>query len=110
MKGVNVIMNLLKKIANLFVSSTDDRGFWIYVRCTRCGEKLRTRIDLMTDLTVRYGEGNGKDVYYTRKTLIGSNLCFQPIEATLTFDIQRQLIDKQITGGEFITKEEFEVE
>ena len=103
-------MNLFKKIANLFVRSADDRGFWIYVRCNRCGEKLKTRIDLITDLTVRFGEGGGGDVYYTRKTLIGSNLCFQPIEATLTFDVRRQLIDKEIIGGEYITKEEFEAE
>ncbi len=103
-------MNLLKKIGSLFLSSAGDRGLWIYVRCNRCGEKLKTRIDIMTDLTVRYGESNGEDVYYTRKTLIGSELCFQPIEATLTFDLRRQLIDKQITGGEFITKQEFEEE
>jgi len=103
-------MNLLQKIASLFIRSADDRGFWIYIRCNRCGEKLRTRVDLMTDLTVRYGESGSQDVYYTRKTLIGSNLCFQPIEATLSFDLRRQLIDKQITGGEFITKEEFEAE
>ncbi len=103
-------MNLLQKIASLFIRSADDQGFWIYIRCNRCGEKLRARVDLMTDLTVRYGEGGGGDVYFTRKTLIGSNLCFQPIEATLTFDLRRQLIDKQVTGGEFITKEEFEAQ
>jgi hypothetical protein len=103
-------MNLLKKISNLLVRSADDRGFWIYVQCNRCGEKLSTRVDLMADLTVRYSEGGGADVYYTRKTLIGSELCFQPIEATLTFDVRRQLIDKEITGGEYITKEEFEAE
>ena len=103
-------MNLLEKISSLFIRSADDHGFWIYVRCSRCGEKLRTRVDLMNDLTVRYGEGGGEDVYYTRKTLIGSSLCFQPIEVTLTFDLRRQLIDKQITGGEFISKAEFEAQ
>ena len=103
-------MNLLKKIGDLFVRSEDDQGLWIYVRCSRCGEKLKTRVDLLTDLTVRYGEGGSEDAYFTRKTLIGSDLCFQPIEATLTFDLRRQLLDKQITGGEFITKEEFDAE
>jgi hypothetical protein len=103
-------MNLLEKIASLFIRSADDHGFWIYVRCNRCGEKLRARVDLFSDLTVRYGEGGVEDVYYTRKTLIGSSLCFQPIEATLTFDLRRQLVGKEITGGEFITKEEFEAQ
>jgi hypothetical protein len=101
-------MKLLKKISKLFAA--EDRGFYIYVKCSRCGEKLSARVDLMADLTVRFSEDGGEDVYYTRKTLIGSNLCFQPIEATLTFDVRRKLIGEDITGGEYITKEEFEAE
>ena len=104
-------MKLIKKIAGfLTASGSPDRGFRIYTRCDRCGEKLSTRIDLYTDLTIRYAEGGGKDVYYTRKGIIGSGLCFEPIEVILTFDPKRNLVEKEISGGQFITAEEFEGE
>ena len=111
MKMVDVEMNLLKKIASLF-STSDDQGrvYWIYAQCDRCGEKLKTRVDLHNDLSINFGEGDEEDLYYTRKDIVGSGMCFAHIEATLTFDLNRRLIQKQMTGGKFITREEFEAE
>ena len=111
MKMVDIVMNLLKKIASLFVSSDDQgRVYWVYAQCDRCGEKLKTRVDLHNDLSIKYGEDDAEDLYYTRKDLIGSGLCFAPIEVILTFDLGRRLIQKQMTGGKFITREEYEAE
>jgi hypothetical protein len=46
--------------------------------------------------------------YFSRKVLIGSRGCFEPIEVKLTFDPQRRLISREITGGQFTSKEEYE--
>ncbi len=103
-------MGLLKKISAWFGSAegSDDRSYWIYTRCNRCGEKIRARIDLQNDLTPRYDEA--QMTYYCRKVLIGEGRCFQKIEVLLTFDPQRRLSDQQISGGELITKEAYYAE
>jgi hypothetical protein len=40
--------------------------------------------------------------YICRKVIVGSQRCYQPIDVSLTFDSRRRLVDKQITGGQFI--------
>lgn len=102
-------MGLFKTLASLFAprEARDRYAWWLYVQCDRCGEKLRTRIDLRNDLSVQYGEVDGKVTYFCRKTLTGSGRCFQPIEAGLTFDAGRRLIERQIRGGRFLSEEEY---
>lgn len=85
---------------NLFGVSSDKRGdkyFTFQVKCSRCGEILEGRVDLDNDLSLN-DEGNG---FLVRKGLIGGNRCFQQIEVELIFDSSRQLIEKNISGGEF---------
>jgi hypothetical protein len=45
-----------------------------------------------------------------RKGVIGSGetRCFQTIEVRLTFDAQKRLVSREISGGAFISQEEFE--
>jgi len=81
----------------------DRSGYWIYVRCLRCGELIKTRIDLRNDLSLREGGG-----FVVSKMLVGSQRCFERVEVTLTFDDNRQLIEREIVRGDFITAEEFE--
>ena len=102
-------MNLLKKLASLFTPDgrQDAYAYWVYVRCSRCGEKLRTRIDLRNDLSVRYSDTEGDTTYFCRKMLVGGGRCFQQIEVALVFDGRRQLIDRQVRGGRFISEEEY---
>lgn len=104
-------MSVLKKITSLFSSESSERdkdALWLYVRCDRCGEKIKTRIDLLRDLTPRYGEDGDVKSYFLRKVLVGSQGCFQPIEVRLTFDARRNVLSQEITGGHFITEEEYE--
>ncbi len=80
-------------------------GYWIYVRCRRCGEVIKTRLD------PRHGLSETDDgSYIARKTLVGNQLCFERIEVTLTFDKRRNLIDRQISRGEFITAADYAAE
>jgi len=96
-------MGFLDSLKSLFAGggAQDETGYWIYVRCRRCGEVIKTRIDLRNDLSPGEEEG-----YVITKTLVGDKLCFERIEVTLTFDENRQLIGREITRGEFITAEE----
>lgn len=87
----------------MFSAAGDEQagtGCWVYVRCKRCGEVIKTRIDLQSDLSQQEQGG-----YLTRKTLVGNQHCFERIEVELTFDKQRRLVGRQISGGDFITVE-----
>ena len=101
-------MNFLKKLGKLLSASPDKTpAYWLYVQCNHCGEKIKTRVNLYNDLSIRYGENNEEDSYFCRKVIIGTERCYRPIEVELTFDRNRKLKDQQITGGQFISKDEF---
>ncbi len=103
-------MSFLKKIVSALSPNgvEDGDALWVYVRCHKCGEAIKTRLDLKHDLSPDYSaEGRVAD-YVLRKVLIGSQRCFEPIEVKLTFDPQRRVISREITGGQFISKEEYE--
>jgi hypothetical protein len=101
-------MGFLKKLSQLFAGDGEENIHREYVRCSRCGEKIAARVNLSSELTPQYGEGEG--AYHVRKGVLGSGetRCFQMIEVDLYFDQDKRLISRYITGGEFITKEEFE--
>lgn len=71
--------------------------YTVAVQCARCGETLHARIHLGNELSATEAGG-----FFCRKVLIGSQRCYQPVEIELTFDAQRQVLDRQITGGRFI--------
>lgn len=100
-------MGFFNKLSKLFSSpgGDDTRAYWIYARCKRCGEKIRTRVDLSNDLSLDYG--GDQTTYFTRKVLIGEGRCFERIEVRLTFDKDRRLINREISGGEFISEVQF---
>jgi hypothetical protein len=104
-------MGIMRWLANLISPPIkgDENALWIYVRCARCGETISTRVDLRNDLSLKFGEEAGADTeditYFCRKVLVGQERCYQRVEVELTFDQRRQLIDRQISGGEFIEEE-----
>jgi hypothetical protein len=98
-------MGFLDSIKSLFGdggAESDASGYYVYVRCRRCGEPIMTRIDVRNELSQR-DEGG----YVVRKTLVGNRRCFERIEVTLVFDAERRLAERTIERGEFITAEEF---
>jgi hypothetical protein len=100
-------MDFMKKLAELLGGKGEGNIRREYVRCARCGEKLAVRVNLNGELTPQYEEGEG--AYYVRKGVSGSGetRCFQMIEVELYFDYDKRLVSRYITGGEFITKDEF---
>jgi len=95
-------MGLVKKLSSLLTGSPKEPSFWIAVQCDRCGEIIRTRVDLNNDLSAEYGEGEGETAYYSRKVLIGKEGCYVPIEVELKFDAHRNLVEKRVQGGKFM--------
>lgn len=97
-------MSLFKRVREALSGSSPSGGqssfYDIPVRCRRCGEVLIARINLQNDLSIDYERGG----YYVRKLVSGSgaNRCFQAIEVRLTFDQDKQLIDREIAGGTFV--------
>ena len=101
-------MDIFKRISEYFSSpsNVDNAGLWVFVRCRKCGEALKTKVDLDHDLSVDY-YGEGDQSYLNRKTMVGGSGCFQRIEIELIFNHKRQLINREISGGKFIEEEEY---
>jgi hypothetical protein len=80
-------------------------AYRIYAQCSRCGEPLRARIDLVNDPSQ---EDDG--TYIVRKALLGgTRRCYQTVDVTLHFNTDRsQVLDREIGGGRFITAEEYQ--
>jgi hypothetical protein len=94
-----VTMGFLKNLFGGGAAKSEKRYYTFHVKCNRCSEIIEGRVDLDNDLSIEY-EGD-QTVYYVRKGLIGNNRCFQQIEVELKFDSSRQLLEQNITGGQF---------
>jgi len=94
-------MNLLQKLFGGSSAKSEQRYYTFSVKCNRCGEVIEGHVDLNNDLSVEYGEGG--DVFQAHKTLIGENRCFQRMEVELKFTSARELIERQVTGGQFVS-------
>ena len=99
-------MKWLENIKKIFQKPADDRNYWVYVKCNRCGEIVKGRVDLYNHLSIEYGEEKSGNTFFCRKVLIGSNRCYQQITVEMTFADNRKLIDRQITGGKFVSEDE----
>ena len=93
-------MGFLKKLFSNEPVKPEKHYYTFNVKCNRCGEIIEGRVDLDNDLSLDY-EGDST-IYFVRKGLVGNNRCFQQIEVELKFDSSRQLLEQNITGGEFV--------
>jgi DNA-directed RNA polymerase subunit N (RpoN/RPB10) len=93
-------MSFLKK---LFTPPPSNYGqFYNFsVKCKRCGEIIAGQVNLANDPSLAFDE-KGKPYYICRKVLVGDKLCFQQIEVVFKFNEQRGVLDRQITGGDFV--------
>ncbi|MBN1287011.1 MAG: hypothetical protein JXB47_16545 [Anaerolineae bacterium] len=81
----------------------DPNGIYFYVRSHRCDEVIQVRLDRRNDLSQADFETPG---YYARKLIVGTK-CFDRMEAEFWFDQNRQLVEKKVTGGEFVEHEDY---
>ncbi len=99
-------MNLLRKLWQGISGSSltsGDVGLYYYVRCNRCGEVVRVRINPLNDLSI---DDTGKGLW-ANKVIVGQR-CYNRIEATFNYDTNRKLLSSQATGGTFVDKQTYE--
>jgi hypothetical protein len=95
-------MGFFKKFADALSGKPEKEYYVFQVKCKRCGEIIEGRVDVHNEPSVDYESGS--NVYFVRKVLMGSgeNHCYQQIEVGLKFNAERKVIDKTISGGEFV--------
>jgi hypothetical protein len=97
-------MNFFQKI--LTAAGSNSGTFHTFtVKCSRCGEIIHGRVNVNNDPSLEIDE-KSKDVYICRKVLVGNQHCFQRIEVIFKFNEARRLLDRQISGGEFVKNKE----
>lgn len=103
-------MGFFKKLGRLLSpipQSNTGRELWIQVRCKRCGETIRARVDLWNELSWSDADSaeiqdSSSPAFTCRKVVMGSGNCYQQIEVLLGFNSNRQLISQRVRGGEFV--------
>ena len=80
----------------------DPTGIYLYVKCDRCGAPVRVRADRGHDLQRDYDSGG----YVLHKEIMDGS-CFALMQATVHFDAGYNITEQEVTGGEFITWDEY---
>ena len=88
-------------------AGADRDALYFYVRCDRCADVVRVRVNLANELQQEFAESDGVSGYSLRKAVVDAK-CFRPIQVTMRFDGRRRELSREIEGGQFITAEEFE--
>jgi len=87
---------------NLFSHPHPTGTFYPFsVKCKRCGETIQGQVNVNNEPSLELDD-NGKPYYKCRKVLIGNGYCFQQIEVVFKFDEGRRVLDRKISGGEFV--------
>jgi hypothetical protein len=100
-------MNFLRRLFSGGAQSPPDNALHLYVRCARCGSPVHVRINPANDLSAEYGESEVSG-YQLRKEIMDAK-CFRIMRAELDFDRNRRETSRTISGGEFITKEAYDL-
>lgn len=98
-------MSIFDRVKSMFASTPggDPNALWLYVRCTRCGTPLAVRVDLRNEPSIDYERGG----YVLRKEMMDSK-CFTLMRAQVRFDDKRNVLERTLEQGTFITRAEFE--
>ncbi len=98
-------MSILKRVMSIFAASAgaDPNVLWLYVRCSRCGTPLAVRVDTRNELSADYERGG----YVLYKEMMDSK-CFALMRAELHFDQRRNVTERRVDNGEFITRQDYE--
>ncbi len=93
-------MGFLKKLFSSAPARPSSSLYNFAVKCDRCGETIEGHINLANDLSNEFEDD--REIFFVRKVLMGSSRCFQQIEVQMKFDANKQLIEKEISGGKFV--------
>lgn len=86
-------------------SSPGDIGLYYFVRCNKCNEVIKVRINPNNDLSAQ-DDGGG---YFSRKMIVGQR-CYNRIDAEFTFGGNRRFKNAEISGGTLVDKKAYEAD
>jgi hypothetical protein len=78
-----------------------DRNFYYTVKCNRCGEEIKVRMDRMNEPSPEYDEKGRVSHYIYRKDVIGQK-CFNLIQVEFVLNLNFEIISSTVTGGKLI--------
>ncbi len=98
-------MGILDSVKSILTPSAadDPNALWLYVRCSRCGTPLAVRVDTRNELSADYE----REGYVLHKEMMDDK-CFTLMHAELHFDQRRNVKEKKVDQGTFITREEYQ--
>jgi hypothetical protein len=100
-------MDFLRRIFGGSGATTSDGAIHLYVRCTHCSAPVHVRADPRNDLLIEYGDEDDTTGYRLIKEIMDSR-CFRLMRAEIQYDRGRREISRQIEGGAFISKEDYD--
>jgi hypothetical protein len=106
-------VSLWDRLKGMFGSSAgdgdDDDGeaFHIYIACERCSDTVAVRVNRRNDLSQEFNPSTGAVTSYRYQKGIVDQKCFRPIQVTIIFDSSQREEMRDITGGRFITRDEY---
>lgn len=87
--------------------SNGDGAIHLYVRCNRCSSPVHVRVDPRNDLVIEYGDDDDASGYRLVKEIMDSR-CFRLMRAEIEYDRSRRELSRQLEGGTFITRDEYD--
>jgi len=100
-------MRWLRRIFKRRPRQDSATALWLYVACGRCGEAIGVRADRRYDLVSEMRDpGEAGPAYTLHKDIVGVR-CFQRIAVDVAFDHRLQITDRHISGGRWLTEEEY---
>lgn len=105
-------MGLLDSIKRLLGAApsgaSSDRGLYYFLRCDKCGEIIRFRVDPRWDLEEQFEESSDFPTSYAASKDVVGQKCFRTIHATIEFDRGKREVSRSASGAQFVTAQEFE--
>lgn len=99
-------MHLLRRLFGAGEAPSDG-AIHLYVRCNHCGAPVHVRVDPGNDLSIEYGDAAVATGYRLHKEIMDSR-CFRLMRAEVLYDQARRETSRQITGGVFLSKAEYD--
>ena len=102
---------VFRALQNLFKGGpreSNDGGLYYYVRCAKCGEAIRVRVDRSNDLAQEFEDGGDHPSGYVATKGVVGKKCFRTMSLTIRYDRGKRETGRSIDGADFISKEEFE--
>lgn len=102
-------MSFFSRLAALFggAPKPSSRYFAIFVVSNRCREPVAGQVDLLNELSLT---DEKERPYFVRKVLhtSGRNRCFDQVEVQLWFDNNKRLLERDVFGGRWLEREEYD--